>query len=263
MLDQFYRALVPYTFKLWMREWILTKYRIPYSRFDVPGPIVALFRGKGPLTILDVGASAGHFTHNLDKLCGVQKALLVEPIRTRCSELKTRFAGRPFAVACAAVGSEEGVAEMEVLNWDYSSSLLPIDRTDKNATAALDISVREKIRTRVAPLDVICAENQFFGKIDLLKIDVQGAEHLVLAGAPKTLQRTNTLWVEVSFRPLYHGGIRFEALYDLCRQSGFKLLELAEAFRGQDGELLCADALFSQAEAETSAKVLANGHTRL
>jgi len=238
------KKAVPISWKLRLREWVLTQYGIPFSRFDVPAPLVERFRGRGPITLVDVGASSGDFAANLDKFCGIKHALLVEPIPMRGEELKLRFRKPRFIVVTAAVGCEETTMDMEILNWDYSSSLLPVDRTDPNINGTLDLSVRDKIRTRVARLDDLCRENGFAYEIDLLKIDVQGVEHLVLSGAQSTLQKTNSIWIEVSFRPLYFGAERFERVYDICRASGFNLIAFLEGFRGKDGELLQGDALF-------------------
>jgi len=244
MLTQTFKKLVPYGAKLKLREWVLTQYRIPYSRFDVPAPLVARFRGRPPITLIDIGASNGIFCGELDKFVGVRRGLLVEPIPARCEELRDRFPAGAFEIACAAVGSEESSLEMEILNSDTSSSLLPVDRTNGNVSAMIDLTVRERIRTRVARLDALCEERHFRDEVDLLKIDVQGAEHLVLAGAPETLKRTRAIWVEVSFRTFYRGGVLFGEVYELCRAAGFRLANMAEGFRGQDGELIQSDALF-------------------
>lgn len=244
MFAQTFKKLVPYGAKLRLREWVLTQYRIPCSRFDVPGPLVARFRGHAPIALIDVGASNGTFCGELDKFVGVRRGLLVEPIPARCDELRNHYPAGAFDIVCAAAGAEESSLEMEVLNSDTSSSLLPVDRTNGNVSAMIDLTVRARIRTRVARLDALCEECRFRDEVDLLKIDVQGAENLVLCGAPETLKRTRAIWVEVSFRTFYRGGVRFEEVYDLCRVAGFRLANMLEGFRGQDGELIQSDALF-------------------
>ena len=79
---------------------------------------------------------------------------------------------------------------------------------------------------------------------DLLKIDVQGAEHLVIRGGQNALRKTERVWTEVSFKPLYESSSTFTDVYHALYELGFSLMEISHGFRGPDGELLQADALF-------------------
>jgi hypothetical protein len=60
-------------------------------------------------------------------------------------------------------------------------------------------------------------------KIDLLWIDVQGAELLVFKGAEEMLQKTEYIYVEVSEIPLYEGGAAYSDLKALLGDLGFRL----------------------------------------
>ncbi len=53
------------------------------------------------------------------------------------------------------------------------------------------------------------------GPIDLLWVDVQGAQRKALAGAPETLQRTRYLYIECHPAPMYDGEPTFEELCGL------------------------------------------------
>ncbi|HWV99989.1 MAG TPA: FkbM family methyltransferase [Candidatus Acidoferrum sp.] len=238
------KRCVPYSAKVWLREKALNHYGVPCSRFGLPGPLVTLFRGSPPITLVDVGASKGDFTDMVCQFCDIKKALLVELQPKRCEELRARFAQNRFQVVCAAAGSREEEREVAVLAWDYSTSLLKIDQTDANVVGLNDFSVREWTKTLVRPLDQLCHECGLVEPIDLLKLDVQGAEGMALEGARETLPRVRALWTEVSFRPLYERSITFWGVYELCRRAGFHLVALEDGYRGANGELLQADALF-------------------
>ena len=244
MMVQLFKKIVPYSAKLRLREQILGLYGIPFSRFDLPAPLIQRFRSAGPINLIDVGASSGTFTDSINKFCGVHRAILVEPIPKRCEELQSKFPKERFQIVSAAVGDQEGELKMDILKWEYASSVLPAVRALPDVSLGLDMEVAETITTRMLTLDGICAQEHFDEPIDLLKVDVQGAEHLVLAGAKAVLPRVRAMWLEVSFRPLYVGSLTFEGIHDQCREAGFILANLKEGFRSANGELLQADALF-------------------
>jgi hypothetical protein len=134
---------------------------------------------------------------------------------------------------------------MDILCWDYSSSLLPIDRSRSAITESIDTSVRETITVSVTTLDDLCGATGI-RNADLLKLDVQGAELMVLRGADQILGHTRFVLTEVSFRPYYAGGASFEQILAHMRERGFRLLSLREGFRDATGELVEGDALFGQ-----------------
>jgi len=238
------KRCVPYSAKVWLREKVLNHYGVPSSRYGLPGPLVTRFRGSPPIVLVDVGASKGDFTHIASQFCEVEKALLIEIQPKRCEELRQRFPGDRFQIFCGAAGQFQEEREIDVLAWDFSTSLLRIDRTDGNFVSSNDFSVRERIKTHVRTLDQLCRECGLVEPIDLLKLDVQGAEGLVLKGACETLPRVRALWTEVSFRPFYEDSITFWGIYELCRKAGFHLVALEDGYRGANGELMQADALF-------------------
>jgi hypothetical protein len=66
--------------------------------------------------------------------------------------MKAKFAGSRFSFACAAVSSEKGLIEMAVLNWDYSSSILPVRRHLPSVNNAVDVGARERIQVQASTL---------------------------------------------------------------------------------------------------------------
>lgn len=48
-------------------------------------------------------------------------------------------------------------------------------------------------------------------------------------------------------RQLYEGSAKIETVISICRKNGFVLKGISEAFRGSNGELFEADALFVKA----------------
>ena len=201
-------------------------------------------RHSGPINYVDVGASVGDVAGSVDTHFGIGRGLFVEPQPERCQQLVERFPAPRFSVHQCALSDRSETCTMDVLNWHYSSSLLPVRRDLPNVSTLLDLDVRQKIECQLTTLDQLMAEHWKDGVIDLMKIDVQGAELMVLRGAAKTLKRVRFVLTEVSFIPMYEASCGFEELHGFLREHGFRLLAMEEGFRGKDGELLQCDALF-------------------
>ncbi|MBD2150278.1 FkbM family methyltransferase [Pseudanabaena sp. FACHB-1277] len=235
------------SFSLLLREKVLHHYLIPYSRFGVPACILQYIEDKKtPLSVIDIGASRGTFTQSLQIVYGIKKGLLIEPQPILCDQLKQKFADPQFVIYECAIADSERTQKMEVLNWDYSSSLLEVKRDIDNVNSILNLEVNQTIDCKVRTLDNILQEIHWKETIDLLKIDIQGAELMALKGAEQTLKRTKMIFTEVSFRRLYENAPVFQEVYDYLHDQGFKLLTVSDGFRGADGDLLQADALFCQ-----------------
>jgi hypothetical protein len=79
----------------------------------------------------------------------------------------------------------------------------------------------------------------------LLKIDTQGYEKQVLAGAAQTLPRVKLIIVETSFAELYVGQARFPEIYALLAERGFEYRGAWDQFTSpKDGMPLQQDAIF-------------------
>ena len=234
-----------------LKERILARYRIPFSRSGLDGALVSFLGADVPVTVVDVGASTGGFLDAVIAYCGVRKAWLIEPQPARCRELEEKYRGRDYAVFAGALSDHNGAAAMDILNFDYSSSLLKAMPDAAGAGRQLDLGVREQVEVPVRTLDSLLGSHASSEPIDLLKIDVQGNELKVLRGAEQSLRRTRLVWIEVSFRPLYEGSAVFSEVYDFLYAHGFYLGAIQEGFRGDGRELLQADAVFLPLDRKT------------
>jgi FkbM family methyltransferase len=213
-----------------------------YNTSGVPFAVAKHLTGKSDLTVVDVGAHEGLFTAGLDEVFGIRRGLLVELQPAKIDMLRQRFAPPRFRVVHAAVSNVTGEMDVEVNNFDPTTSILKTKRSSTDL-AGLDVGVALVCRCPVATLDSI-VRNENFDVIDLLKLDVQGAEHLVIGGASETLLIATAVWVEVSFKQLYEGSCLYNQVFDLLTERGFKLWDLETGFRNTAGELIQADALF-------------------
>jgi FkbM family methyltransferase len=230
-----------------IKERVMRHYQIPFSCTGLDPGIVNFLPKNAPINLVDIGASSGEFARAVESYCGIRNALLVEPQPARIAELVTHFPSEKIIIRECAMSDKDGFAEMDVLNWHYSSSLLRVKRDIAGVDKILNLEVCERIKVRVQKLDNVMAEVPWRAEVvDLVKLDVQGSEFAVLLGAQDTLQRTRMVWTEVAFRPMYEGAASFSDIHSFMYQLGFVLLWILQGFRGDGSELLEGDALFAR-----------------
>lgn len=79
----------------------------------------------------------------------------------------------------------------------------------------------------------------------LVKIDVQGAEHDVIAGGVETFKHTRYVWIEMNFRQFYVGGSTFGSIYPILTEYGFELVDCVDLVRSRhNDQLLYMDGIF-------------------
>jgi FkbM family methyltransferase len=169
---------------------------------------------------------------------------LIEPLPGMAAELRAHFRPPRYQVFECAASSRKGPAEFEINPYQPTSSLLPLKR-DLVEMSNFDLRPGVKITCTTRTLDDIAAEAGL-EKLDLLKLDVQGAELMALAGARELLKVTSWVWTEVSFRPQYEGSCVFAEVYAFLNEAGYRLMDVQPGYRSVQGELLQADVLFQR-----------------
>jgi FkbM family methyltransferase len=202
-----------------------------------------LSRGES-ISIIDIGAHRGDFVDQLEKHYDIAKAVLIEPIAELFGFLQTKFKRKNFTIFQNALSDRDRESiEFQINEFAETSSML-VFKSEMEELSNVNVRLAKKENVTSRTLDSIMEETQF-PAIDLIKIDVQGVEHLVLKGGRKTLARTKYIWIELSFKPLYIGSSVFQDVYGLMEENGFILLEISPGHRSSANELLQADALFA------------------
>ena len=194
--------------------------------------------------VVDVGANVGDWTADLLALCQPAKVICVEPDPNLAPRLRQRFSTQPnVVIEQAAVGEAPGMAEFKIMqNPVLNSFRRPAESMAKIYPAPFQI--KETIRVAVKPLDAIVPAT---GRISLLKIDAQGFEREVLAGAKQTLQRTDYLIIEANFQPHYEGEAGFFEIDTIMQQHGFCIGNYSPP-KGGRRQALFADVLYLRKE---------------
>ncbi len=218
--------------------------KIKYSRTGAPTEILKwLPKGKS-IVFFDIGANAGDFTNSICGEYQVEKAVIVEPLVKLTPILQKRFPNdEVFKILNIAVAESNDEQDFYVNDeFDAVSSLLKIrNESDELKSLNLKDPVSSKIQTRT--LDHI-SKDLNLSHIDFIKIDVQGAEHLVLQSGTETLKITKLVYTEFSYTPLYEGSSTFFDLYKILYQNNFILVNVSPGHSAANGELLQGDALF-------------------
>jgi len=79
------------------------------------------------------------------------------------------------------------------------------------------------IEVKCQTLDTICSDNNI-GPIDLIWIDLQGAEIKALDGLRERLKEVQYIWVEITHIPLYVGQPLFPEFDAFMEKNGFEIL---------------------------------------
>lgn len=194
-------------------------------------------------SVIDAGASRGSFAEAFLQLHRPDRLVLVEALPNLAEQLRSQFAARPGAsVVAAALSDRSGEAAFEVNEFDYSSSLLPIDpRNSEWFGRSLRVARTIRVPTLSLP-DLLRQEG--LDVVHLLKLDLQGAERLVLTGGAEALDRVQVIYTEVLFEVLYTGCWLFRDMESFLRKRGFKLCSLGNIVHAHRGDLLQANAVF-------------------
>lgn len=194
-------------------------------------------------SVIDGGASNGSFTDAFLQLHRPQRIVLVEAMPDRAEELRTRYAGKAgVSVVAAALADKEGEAQFEINQHVNSSSLLPIDPRNSEWFSR-DLRVAQTVRVPTLTLPALM-EEQKLQTVDLLKLDLQGAERFVLTGGEGVLDRVRVIYTEVFFEQLYASAWLFWDMNEFLAGRGFKLCGLSNIVHSSSGDLLQANATF-------------------
>ncbi len=195
-------------------------------------------------TVVDIGANLGEWSIGVALLTKAERILAFEPVPQVFAQLQEN--ARPYSRICCkqmALGASHGPAEMMVYDRHQMSSLLPI-REEIRAVHGMQNDSSVSIQV---PMGTCDEELQGVDEISLLKVDVQGYEPQVFAGAHSVLAHTRVLMVEVTYSSYYHGDLQFQEMDRLITSlSPLKLWGISAPHCSPTGQPLWADAVYCQ-----------------
>lgn len=184
--------------------------------------------GGRPLrTLVHVGAHLAQ-ERTLYERMGFREILWIEGSPETYSRLVESFRGSAqnsemrHRTLCALLSEESGrdVSFYKFNNAGASDSLFPATQKLQDRWPQVQqLPDVEKLTTLT--LDEAVASQGLSGKVDVLVVDVQGAELLVLKGGRRTLSEVDAVVCEVSTEAFYKGGVLYPELREFLQTCGF------------------------------------------
>jgi len=193
--------------------------------------------------VVDVGANEGQWLSALLRFVSVDEVDAFEPNPPVFKRLQARMAGRP-EVRChpEAAGARREKLTIHTAEQSEFSSFLEVSDLVRHEYGERAGEVAKEFEVQVVPLDDALDGGEV---IDLLKIDVEGFQPAVLAGAKETLRRTRVVLIEAYFVSHFKGDVTFGELSRLLiEEHGFEFWNLAVPMYGASGRSMWADAVF-------------------
>ncbi|NHI88388.1 MAG: FkbM family methyltransferase [Candidatus Thorarchaeota archaeon] len=157
--------------------------------------------------VVDVGASMGYYTLLLARLVGPRgRVYAFEPIPRDFAILRRNVNAngyRNVVLENKAVSDTDGIARFYISPESYGmSSLCPLTNPES-----------------IIQVEVVCLDNYIHEDVDLIKVDVEGAEHLVVKGSKELIQKSPDPHLIVEFVP---GRFGFDANQLFSELEGWK-----------------------------------------
>lgn len=192
--------------------------------------------------LFDVGAATGDFAAEMKEIFPAAKIYAFEPQAESFKHIQQNYAAlcTPYQVAFSnAVGEHD----FYITSNGVSSSLLKpsITHTGLDELTKVDNNITVKTDT----IDNFCSSNNI-KHINLLKLDIQGAELDALKGATQLLQNKmiDVIYTEVEFMSLYDNQPLFHDIAQYLNGFGYKLYNIYNTVYIKHAVICWADAIF-------------------
>jgi FkbM family methyltransferase len=173
------------------------------------------------MTFIDIGANMGLYTLFASKKVGKQGVVLaIEPSIREFQRLRENAELNGLA--------NVRLFQLAVSNRRTEAELL-VATEEKSGHNTLGVFGYDSVmrygeeRVRVEPLDDI-VQQEGLQHIDLIKMDIEGAEFLALQGAMDTLTKFHPIiLLELSNRTLQHQGYSSADIWEFLTQNGYRI----------------------------------------
>jgi len=195
----------------------------------------------GAKVIFDVGANVGQTAKTYRQLFPSAQIWSFEPFPASYESLCRSLSDQEFHPIPLALSDQVASTTLNIGAASITNSLLRRE-TDSGKTILIQTDT----------VDHFCSEHGI-PSIDILKVDVEGAENRVFKGAQKMFSQgaIRSVFVEVYFDPVYEGMPLMWDLHAQLSEFGFRLYGLYSLYAGKNGLLSFGNALYMQSQEAT------------
>jgi len=207
-----------------------------------------LCTGHDDLVVFDVGAHHGQTASDFRKAFPSARIFCFEPFAESFEILRSTVAGdRRIQIFNYGLSNCDGALDFNINPSSATNSLL---QTDTAASLAWDqnlLETKEVVRADFRTLDSVVRKLDL-PKINILKLDVQGAEHMVVDGAAMSCQAgvIDMIYSEIITQPTYAGQKRVDAALAVFLDRGFDVHNIYNLSLTRNGKLRQVDVFFTR-----------------
>lgn len=199
------------------------------------------------LTIFDVGAYHGYTALHYKRLFPNSLIFCFEPFpesyATLCKSIGDKSG---FKVFNLGLSNHIGEADFYVNEYSPTNSILTVHPFAHSIWGENLLNSKFSIKVELSTLDEIVFKNNI-KRIDILKLDVQGAESRVILGGLQSLKKgiVKIVYTEIITLPTYQNQTGLNEMISLFDTLGYELFSIYNLPYTNEGKLRQIDAIFT------------------
>lgn len=156
--------------------------------------------------------------------CGAKHIHWVEANKKLYRKFRRRLDKSINHISCAVISDKDGESvSFKITSNLQSSSILKLKQ---HLQVHPEIREIKKQKRKTTTIDTLLKDSNLSkNNIDLLNLDIQGAELLALKGATNTLPGVKSVFTEVNEAELYENCALIHEIYDFLNSFGFRRVE--------------------------------------